>query len=340
MSKLSEALKMKWARTKQIDDILGEALSSMFVRRGLPEDYANTGNLIEEILLRNGCGAYVYRDDNVEKRWIFGAAQCVGQPNSYGFGKNVIVTAGGGFVKQYDDWESNPDIVVAWNTPVMTPDYVIGLTADMLTECLTSLRCQIKNTRHHPLPVATDEKMRAAVDKAIEDMDAGVDRTIISTNLLKDVLEELGTDRPAFEILNISDPELADKLQYTSKQIDDILRWFWNIYGHNAQASSKLAQQSVEEVTTGASISMIVPHARYHQRQREAELLKERFGWDVTIEFSEPWQNSFARCEKEIEAELELEALGEEEDDERGEDNDVEETRVSADEDSSEPDNV
>jgi hypothetical protein len=49
---------------------------------------------------------------------------------------------------------------------------------------------------------------------------------------------------------------------------------------------------------------MIVPHARYHQRQREAELLKERFGWDVTIEFSEPWQNAFARCEKELSEEV------------------------------------
>lgn len=339
MSKVSEALKLKWARTKQIDDILGEALTSMFVRRGLPEDYANIGNLIEQILLCNGCGAYVFRDDAVEKRWIFGAAQPAGEPNSYGFGKNIIVTAGGGFVKQYDDWENNPDIVVAWNDPIMTPDYIIGFTADLLTECITSLRCQIINTRHHPLPTVTDEKMRAAVDTAIKDMEAGVNRTLVSANLLKDLLD-LGIDRPAVELINISDPELANNLQYTSKQIDDILRWFWNMYGHNAMASSKLAQQSVEEVTTGASISMIIPHARYHQRQREAELLKQKFGWDVTIEFSEPWQNSFARCEKEMEAELDMELPGEEEDNGGSEDNDVEEAAVSADEDSSKSDDV
>ena len=303
MSKVSEALKLKWARTKQIDEILGEGITSMFVRRGLPDDYANTGNLIEQILLQNACGAYVYRDDLIEKRWIFGAAQTCGQPNSYGFGKDVIVTAGGGFVKKYEDWETNPDIVVAWNNPIMAPDYVIGLTADMLTECLTSLRCQIINTRHHPLPAVVDDKMKQAVDTAIKDMEAGVNRTIVSTNLIKNLLD-IGIDRPAVDMIAISDPELSNNLQYTSKQIDDILRWFWNIYGHNAQASSKLAQQSVEEVTTGASISMIIPHARYHQRQREAELLKERFGWDVTIEFSEPWQNAFARCEKELNEEV------------------------------------
>ena len=339
MSKVSDALKLKWARTKQIDEILGESLTSMFVRRGLPEDYDNVGNLIELILLQNGCGAYVKRDDHVEQRWIFGAAQTCGQPNSYGFGKDVIVTAGGGFVKKYDDWENNPDIVVAWNNPIMAPDYVVGLTADMLTECLTSLRCQIINTRHHPLPAVTDEKMKTAIDTAIKDMEAGVNRTIVSANLIKDLLD-VGIDRPAVDLINITDPELSNNLQYTSKQIDDILRWFWNIYGHNAQASSKLAQQSVEEVTTGASISMIIPHARYHQRQREAELLKERFGWDVTIEFSEPWQNSFARCEKELESDEELMEEEEVIDNADNEDNALEETSGDADEDRGESDDV
>ena len=335
MSKVSEALKLKWARTKQIDEILGESITSMFVRRGLPGDYANTGNLIEQILLQNACGVYVFRDDKVEKRWIFGAGQTCGEPNSYGFGKDIIVTAGGGYVKKFEDWENNPDIVVAWNNPIMAPDYVIGITADLLTECLTSLRCQIINTRHHPLPAVVDDKMKQAVDTAIKDMEAGVNRTIVSTNLIKNLLD-MGVDRPAVDLINISDPELSNNLQYTSKQIDDILRWFWNIYGHNAQASSKLAQQSVEEVTTGASISMIIPHARYHQRQREAELLKERFGWDVTIEFSEPWQNAFARCEKELNEEVQIN----EQTEELGDPDDTSEAPVSDDEDRGESDNV
>jgi hypothetical protein len=217
----------------------------------------------------------------------------------------------------------------------MAPDYVIGITADLLTECLTSLRCQIINTRHHPLPAVVDDKMKQAVDTAIKDMEAGVNRTIVSTNLIKNLLD-MGVDRPAVDLINISDPELSDNLQYTSKQIDDILRWFWNIYGHNAQASSKLAQQSVEEVTTGASISMIIPHARYHQRQREAELLKERFGWNVTIEFSEPWQNAFARCEKELNEEVQID----EQTEELGDPDDTSETPVSDDEDRGESDDV
>ena len=65
------------------------------------------------------------------------------------------------------------------------------------------------------------------------------------------------------------------------------------------QASSKMAQQTVDEVKAGSEQSMIIPHERYHCRQEEAAELKRVFGWDVTIEFTEPWQNAFAKCERE-----------------------------------------
>ena len=299
MSAIKDALKLKWCREKAYDDILGEALSSMFIRRGLPEDFDETGDLIEYILLTNGCGAYVYRDDSVDRRWIFGECQLCGEPAAYGWGKDAIVTAGGGFVKKYDDWRENPDIVVVFNTGIRTPDYNVGRFADLLAETETSMMCQLINSRHHPLPLVTDEKMKAAVDQAIKDMEAGVNRTVISANLMKDLLE-LGIDKPAVDLINISDPSLSDHLQYLSHFKDDVLRWFWNQYGHNSEATSKMAQQSVAEATTGASISMVIPHSRYHARQREAADLKSKFGWDVTIEFSEPWQNSFARCEQEL----------------------------------------
>ena len=60
-----------------------------------------------------------------------------------------------------------------------------------------------------------------------------------------------------------------------------------------------MAQQTVDEVRAGSEQSMIIPHERYHCRQEEAAELKRVFGWDVTIEFTEPWQNAFAKCERE-----------------------------------------
>lgn len=332
-SKLKEALAVQWCREKAYDDILGEALASMFVRRGLPEDFDETGDLIEYILLTQGIGAYVKRDDGKDDRWIFGACQLAGEPDSYGFGRNAIVTAGDGFVREYPDWRTAPDIVVAFNTGIVTPDYNVGRFADMLEKTETSMICQLMNSRHHPLPIVNDEKMRVAVDTAIADMEAGVNRTVVSANLFKDLFE-LGIDKAPFDVLSISDPSMSDHIQYLSHFKDDLLRWFWNMYGHNSEATAKMAQQSVAEATSGASISMIIPHARYHARQREAVELKKKFGWDVTIEFSEPWQNSFARCEEEL-----MEAAPEEEVNDADPD-DMEEAGVPADEDRGESDDV
>lgn len=332
-SKLKEALALQWCREKAYDDILGEALASMFVRRGLPEDFDETGDLIEYILLTKGIGAYVKRDDGKDDRWIFGTCQLAGEPDSYGFGRDAIVAAGDGYVHTFKDWRESDEIVVAFNTGIVSPDYNVGRFADMLEKTETSMINQLINSRHHPLPVVTDEKMRVAIDTAIKDMEAGVSRTIVSANLMKDLLE-LGIDKAPFEILSISDPAMSDHIQYLSHFKDDLLRWFWNMYGHNSEATAKMAQQSVAEATSGASISMIIPHARYHARQREAAELKKKFGWNVTIEFSEPWQNSFARCEEELADQAPDEEVNDEKVD------DVEAPGVSADEDLGKPDNV
>ena len=284
--------------------VLTEGLSSMFVRRGLPEDFFGYEQIIEEILLEDGCGAYI--KDEKSGLWCFGSCDLGGEPDPYGFGTLAIVKLKNGKVYKVDNWRTDPDVVVCFNTPIRIPDLNIPLFADMLMEINTSLRSQLKNSRLHPIPQVTDEKSKAAVQEALEAMDRGELRTIFSANVVKQLLEA-GVDARAIETLNLSDPTASDHIQYIAKLRDDVMRWFWNYYGHNPESTGKMAQQSVAEVTTGASIAMILPHARYHARQQEAEQLKKKFGWDVTIEFSEPWQNSFARCEQELAEENEEE---------------------------------
>lgn len=299
MSERKDAERLKYTRFTAYDGSMTESLSSMFVRRGLPEDFVGCEGLIEEILLKNGCGAYMY--DEKDGRYVFGTCGLSGEPDAYGYGKIAIVSLRNGVVKQFENWRKNKDVVVAFNTPTRIPDHNIPRYAAMLAEVETSLVSQLLNSRQHPIPLAADEKSRVAIQEALADMDAGKLRTILSPNVLK-TLVEAGVDSRAVEVLNISDPTSSDHIQYIAKLRDDLLRWFWNLYGHNAENNGKLAQQSVAEVSSGASIAMIIPHTRYHERQLEALHLKEKFGWDVTIEFSEPWQNAFAKCEAEAKA--------------------------------------
>ena len=280
--------------------VLTEGLSSMFVRRGLPEDFYGYEQIIEETLLETGCGAYI--KDEKSGLWCFGSCDLGGTPDPYGFGTEAFVYLKNGKVYKVTDWRTDPDIVVAFNTPIRIPDLNIPLFSDFLMEIRTSLRSQLKNSRLHPIPQVTDEKSKKAVEEALAAMDRGELRTIFSANVVKQLLE-MGVDARAIETLNLSDPSASDHIQYIAKLRDDVMRWFWNYYGHNPESTGKMAQQSVAEVTTGASIAMILPHARYHARQQEAELLRKKFDWEVTIEFSEPWQNAFARCNQETNAE-------------------------------------
>ena len=327
-----ELERWKYIRRKSYDDTLTEALSSMFVRRGLPDDFGRDTGFIEEILLKNGCGAYVFNDK--EGKYVFGACQLSSMPDAYGFGKNAIVRCLDGWVKEYPDWQNDNSIVVAFNNPQRLPDYTIPRFSDMLTETEVSLISQLKNSRLHPIPLAFDQKTLVAIQESLEDMDAGKLRTILSPNILKTLIE-MGVDSRAIEVLNLTDPTASDHIQYIAKLRDDLLRWFWNQYGHNPESTGKMAQQSVAEVTTGASIAMIIPHTRYHERQIEAEQLRKKFGWDVTIEFSEPWQNAFAQCNKELNPE---EAPEEGENDELSDDST--EASISGDEDGGAADEV
>ena len=300
----------KYVRESNHRDMLLEALSSMFVRDGLPEDLDGRKR-IEEWLLIHGAVAYVrpgkgrYGTDGKPsgnyKRSEYRAGWCTfgGDPYPDGIGSIAIVNGYDGYVEQFDDWRHNDNIVVAFNNKTFTPDLNIVYTAEFLTEYDVSLRNQIIYSRLFPIPTADDDKTAATLQEMLDDMHTGRIKVITSKNVFRQLCPEQQGGSNGIEVVQLSDPKASDHIQYLDHGKDDILRWFWRQYGMDIQASSKMAQQTVDEVKAGSEQSMIIPHERYHCRQEEAAELKRVFGWDVTIEFTEPWQNAFAKCERE-----------------------------------------
>lgn len=280
---LKELNAVRWRLT------LLEMLSSMFVRDGFDE-FVET-RAIEPLLITSGCTAYVKQGD----KFVYGRCVLGGKPYTDYVGSLATVTAGGGFCKQYEDWRNNENIVVAFNTPLMLPDLQIIPTAADLNEIDISLMCNVLYTRLYPIAAAHDDKTLELIQKLFNDMTVGKLNAITSDNLI----EREANGYPAFDMLNLTDVSLSDKIQYIAKYHDDKMRWFWSIYGQNVQATSKLAQETEKEASSGEGVSMIMPHTMYHERQREVKALKDKFGWTVTIEFSEPWQNAFADCKSE-----------------------------------------
>ena len=299
-AKYKDALDMQYFYT------LLTMVSSMFKREGLPEEIDE--RVIEPILLLTGCGAYVREGDT----FFFGRCGLAGEPDRYYRGKDAIVTAGGGYCKTFKDWLNNPDIVVCWNTPTRSPDFQLWKTANVLTEVDISLLCNLIYSRLYPIGVAQDDKTRKTLEQLYANMKVGKFASITSKNIFEGIT---GKDGTGVDVLNLTDVTVSDKIQYLAKYRDDLFRWLWSMYGQNVQATSKLAQESVAESTSGEGVSMILPHTMLHERMRECDELKKKFGWDVTVVFTEPWQNSFADCVSETPGEETAEDEGKEETD-------------------------
>lgn len=280
-------------------------IATMFVRDGIPEDTGIDTAVIEPYLLTTGKVAYV-RDG---KEWLVGRVSLAGEPTRYYYGRDAIVTAGNGFCRYYKDWKNNPNIVVAFNNNTKTPDFQLLKTAGILSEVDISLLCNLVYSRLYPIGVAHDDKTKKVLEELFDNMQIGKFASITSRNILENLG---GKDGAGIDVLNLTDVSVSDKIQYLAKFKDDMLRWLWSMYGQNVQATSKLAQESVDEVTSGQGVSMILPHDMLHQRQKECKELKKKFGWNVSVAFTEPWQNEFADCDKETGNDPEKESVNNE----------------------------
>lgn len=300
----------KYVRESNHRDMLLEALASMFERRGLPEDLDGSDR-IEEWILIHGAVAYVRpgkgekgtssqpSGDYKRSEYRVGWATFGGDPYPDGIGSICFCNGYDGYVESFRDWRHNDNIVVAFNNKTRTPDFNIVYTSEFLIEYDISLRNQVIYSRLFPVPTADDDKTAATLQEMLDDMHTGRIKVITSKNVFRQLCPEQAGEGNGIEVVQLSDPKASDHIQYLDHGRDDILRWFWRQYGMDIQASSKMAQQTVDEVKAGSEQSMIIPHERYHCRQEEAAELKKVFGWDVTIEFTEPWQNAFAKCERE-----------------------------------------
>lgn len=212
--------------------------------------------------------------------------------NPYGEGTEVIaVTANGKerrFRSRYDD-----DVVVGFNNILKTPCYDIEMDAETLSEVDISLLYLIHYTRLYPIFKAADEKTRDKIITAFKNMEVGKPLTIIDQPLL----EELGIETQSIKTETLTNPELAKVIQFTSKLREDIKRWHFTKYGQTINSSSKLAQETVDEVNGAVSASLIIPLSMLAARRAMIDEVNRKFGTDITVDFSGAWRAEVTRYE-------------------------------------------
>lgn len=208
----------------------------------------------------------------------------------YGLGSEVIAVTRNGW--EYRANRYSDDIVVGFNNFTEKPCDDIIEDASMLAEVDKSIWYLIFWTRLAPVIRAADEKEKTEILTAFKNIKEGLPVTIVS----KKILQEIGLE-DNFTIEDVTRPDFADKIQYTARLREDILRWHYTRYGQVIQGDTKLAQQSVDEVNGTVSSSLILPLNMLKARKQMVEELNSKFGTDITVELSGAWRAEVTKYE-------------------------------------------
>lgn len=277
--------------------LLNEFHLGMFEYEGLPETIRT--NYLEYWLQRYGFVAIVrYPEGQDVPGFKAGDLICTtctlaDSPDPYGEGTQVISITRNGISRTYK--RDADDIVIGINNfaELGNPDTLSD--ACKLADIDLSLDFLIFWTRLSPLLKVADEKTKNDIIAAFSNIKEGIPVTIVT----KKILEDLGISSDGVSVDMLTQPDFADKIQYTARLREDVLRWHYTRYGQVIQGDTKLAQQSVDEVNGTVSSSLIIPLNMLKCREKMIEEINSKFGLNASVRLSGAWRAEVTKYENE-----------------------------------------
>lgn len=246
-----------------------------------------------------------------------------GAPDDYGLGTTPIIATLNGYTETYNEVINDVMYgndghrgVIIYNNDVKTPNAFLRIFSTLLTEAITSFYQNIIHSRYIPVFVASTDIVKNAIERVMPDIIAGKPTIIVSDNILTEIENGVKT----LQTVPINDVDKQEKIQFISKTIDDILRWFLSFYGQAVQGNGKLAQQTVDEVNGTTSASFILPENGYRCREKAIKLLNSTFGYNASLSYNKPWAVELEKYTEDIEEPEEPEEIEEPEEPEKTED--------------------
>lgn len=181
------------------------------------------------------------------------------------------------------------DVVWGLNNNLAYPSTSIYRNAEIMSELDTSILTVTKFARISKVGVAKDNKTKTSLDETFKRIQNGEISTILSDNLLN----ELDSGKKSLEVLDFTDVKESDKLQYLFHAKDDVLRQFYNHYGQSSQGTSKMAQQTINEIEGG--VSFIDPMDMLEQREKMCSEINRIFSTNISVKFARAWADEYAK---------------------------------------------
>lgn len=257
-------------------------LLDMFEWEGLPETIP--ARFLEMILHSRG-EVFIGRESE-DDPLVAAIGSLSGEIDDYSMGTECVAVT----PCQSLQGKRNIDIAYGINNKTATPDTLLYWLSHMLAENDRSMELVSIYARLLPIMKVRDEKDKQMFDELISKLIDGDPKAFASRNALAEALGENGSD-----ILDITDPEQTDKLQYLSRFADDIIKRFYNFYGQPLQTQNKAAQSISDELHGMDSVSFILPLQMLQCRQALADNINNIFGLDVSVRFSQPWEIEYRK---------------------------------------------
>lgn len=257
-----------------IDDMIN-AISQIIVIDNFPTDLNYRKMIIKNILL--GKSALLKIDNN----FYIGTVQEVGLKRKDERPNKVNIT----YIS--DDNEihvvektNDIDCVLWYHTDTAQADVFIKYLSYQLTEIEMSMLAVTRHTRHRPMLRVKDEIEKEQINKAIKDSDDGKIATFISDRTFEDLLE-----KKSDYILNITDVDKADKIQYLSHFYLDMENRFYNRYGLPVYSTGKMQQQTEKEISGRELTSWLMPQMMLIQAHEFCERANKLYGLNLQAHY-------------------------------------------------------
>ena len=262
-------------------DVLAEYVLGMLEYPNFPVEIEYV-RYLDFLLLKEGKAA-LYKS-SYWGRWVIGNVSFEGiDLNEYGMLQDAHVFDRAGHDELFKDWLNSQECFVFFNNRNHTPDINIPRYADLLAKIDISLNANIVNSRMSPIVVAKDNNTKNQLAEIIKQNHDGHTEVITSPNILNDAGDDI-------TVVNITDVNASDKIQYLLHAKDDLTREFLNLYGLHITGTGKMAQQSVEEITGSNNAALVIPYEMMKARNDTLERFNAITGLNVVCQLSKSWE--------------------------------------------------
>lgn len=277
------------------NDLLASYVVGMLEYDDLPVDKFALHYMDELMLISEKAALYFSSAFN---RWVVGRVQFTGTPlDEYGLLPDATVFDRGGHSEVFPNWKTNEKCFIFFNNRSHTRDINIERYADLMAKIDISINSNIINSRMFPIALTEDSKIAEQLREAIAACDEGYTKVITSKINVQDLLKD--GEKDPVKVINITDVNASDKIQYLNHAHDDLLRRFLAIYGININGTGKMAQQSRDEINGSNNAALVVPYEMIKSRMDTIERFNAVTGANASVRLSECWKREEAQTDAE-----------------------------------------